>query len=152
MIKMKVTLTDDESHRQRSKVTKNELMFISHRLLHSQTSYLVPRYNTISDIIWHKPVWPWLKVKVTTEGQRSQTWRCLRSLNASCFFFMINVHFSWKWMLNMSTIGLQEGEECAVTQECSDNMICSFNSGDSNSTSCICDKGNILTALSTCRK
>ena len=28
------------------------------------------------------------KVKVTTQGQRSQTWRCLRSLNASCFSFL----------------------------------------------------------------
>ena len=49
MIKMKVTLTDDEGHRQRPKVTKNEIMVISLKLLHSQTSYLVPRYNTISD-------------------------------------------------------------------------------------------------------
>ena len=47
---MKVTLTDDEGHRRRSKVTKNELMFIYRKILHSQTSYLVPRYNTISDI------------------------------------------------------------------------------------------------------
>ena len=52
MIKMKVNLTDDEDHRQRSKVTKNELMVISisRKLLHSQTSYQVPRYNTISNI------------------------------------------------------------------------------------------------------
>ena len=50
MIKMKVTLTHDEGHRRRSKVTKNELMVISRKLLHSQTSYLIPRYNTISDI------------------------------------------------------------------------------------------------------
>ena len=50
IIKMKVTLTDDEGHRRRSKVTKNELMVISHKLLHTQTSYLVPRHNTISDI------------------------------------------------------------------------------------------------------
>ena len=50
MIKMKVTLKDDEGHRRRSKVTKNELMVICRKLLHSQTSYLVPRYNTISDI------------------------------------------------------------------------------------------------------
>ena len=82
---MKVTLTDDEGHRRRSKVTKNELMVIYRKLLHSQTSYLVPRYNTISDIYWHKPFWPWLNVKVTTPGQRSQMWRWLRSLNASCF-------------------------------------------------------------------
>ena len=65
----------------------NELMAICRKLLHSQTSYLISRYNTISDIKWHKPIWPWLKVKVTTEGQRSQTWRCLRSLNASCFYY-----------------------------------------------------------------
>ena len=90
MIKMKVTLKDDEGHRKRSKVTKNELMVICRTLIHSQTSYLVPRYNTISDIKWHKPNWPWLKVKVTTQGQRSQTWRCLRSLNASCFFYFFS--------------------------------------------------------------
>ena len=41
------TVSDNEGHRQRSKVTKNELMVISHKLLHSQT-YLVPRYNTIN--------------------------------------------------------------------------------------------------------
>ena len=50
MIKMKVTLTDDEEYRWRSKVTKNELMVISRKLLHSQTSHLVTRYNTTSDI------------------------------------------------------------------------------------------------------
>ena len=50
MIKMKVTLTDDEGHRRRTKVIKNELLVISRKLLHSQTSYLVPKYNTISDI------------------------------------------------------------------------------------------------------
>ena len=47
---MKVTLTDDEGHRQRAKVTKNELMDISRKLINSQTSHLVPRYNIISDI------------------------------------------------------------------------------------------------------
>ena len=50
MIKMKVTLTDDECHRLMSKVIKNELMVISRKLLHSQTTYLEPRHNTISDI------------------------------------------------------------------------------------------------------
>ena len=50
IIKIKVTLTDDEGHRCRSKVTKNEQMVIFRKLSHSQTSYLVPRYNTISDI------------------------------------------------------------------------------------------------------
>ena len=50
IIKMKVTFTDDKGHRRRSKVTKNELMVISRKLLHSQTSYQVPRYYTISDI------------------------------------------------------------------------------------------------------
>ena len=49
MIKMKVTLSDDEGHSRRSKVTKNELMVIFRKLVHSQT-YLVPRYSTISDI------------------------------------------------------------------------------------------------------
>ena len=66
-------------------------MVISRKLLHSQTSYLVPRYNTIRDIKWHKPIWPWRKVKVTTEGQRLQTWRCLRSLNASCSIFDFSI-------------------------------------------------------------
>ena len=50
MMKMKVTLTDDKGHRPRSKVIKNELMVISRKLLHSQTPYLVSRYNAISDI------------------------------------------------------------------------------------------------------
>ena len=86
MITMKVTLTDDDGHRWRSKVTTKELMVISRKLLHSQTSYLVPRNNTRRDIEWHKPFWPSLKVKVTTQGQRSQTWRCLRSLDASCYY------------------------------------------------------------------
>ena len=50
IIKMKVTLTDDEGHRRRSKVIKNKLMVTSRKLLHSQTLYLVKRYNTLSDI------------------------------------------------------------------------------------------------------
>ena len=50
MIKEKVTLRDAEGYSSRSKVTKNELRVISSKLLHSQTSYLVPRYNMISDI------------------------------------------------------------------------------------------------------
>ena len=50
MIKMKVTFTDDEGHRRRSKVTKNEPMVICRKLLHSQTSYLASRYNTLSGI------------------------------------------------------------------------------------------------------
>ena len=54
MIKMKAILKDDEGHRRSSKVTKNELMYISHKLLHSQTSYLIPKYNTISDICMMK--------------------------------------------------------------------------------------------------
>ena len=78
-------------------------MAICCKLLHSQTSYLVPRYNTISDIIWHKPIWPWLKVKVTTEGQRSQTWRCLRSLNASCFILFYFIFFFLRqWLFSTS--------------------------------------------------
>ena len=48
MIKMKVTLTDDEANSRRSKVIKNELMVISCKLLHSLISYLVFRYNTIT--------------------------------------------------------------------------------------------------------
>ena len=45
---------------------------------------------TLTDIIpgtkvrYHQLSWPWSKVKVTTQGQRSQPWRCLRSLTASC--------------------------------------------------------------------
>ena len=35
MIKMKVTLKDDEGHRRRSKVTKNELVITSRKLLQS---------------------------------------------------------------------------------------------------------------------
>ena len=50
MVNMKVTLTDDEGHRRRSKIRKNELMVISRKLLHSQISYLVPRYIIISNI------------------------------------------------------------------------------------------------------
>ena len=50
MIKVKVTLMDDEGLRRRSEVTKNVLMVIRRKLLHSQTSYLVPKYNTIGDI------------------------------------------------------------------------------------------------------
>ena len=50
IMKKKVTLTDNEGHRRRSKVTKNELMVISRKLLHLQTAYQTPRYNTISDI------------------------------------------------------------------------------------------------------
>ena len=42
---------------------------------------MVPRYNTMSDI--------YVKVKVTAQGQRSQTWRYLRSLKASCYFYFI---------------------------------------------------------------
>ena len=36
IITMKVTLTDDEGDRRRSKVTENELMVICRKLLHSQ--------------------------------------------------------------------------------------------------------------------
>ena len=50
MIKVKVTLTDDEGHRKRSDVPKRELMVISRKLIHSQTLYLMLRYNTISEI------------------------------------------------------------------------------------------------------
>ena len=31
--------------------------------------------------------WPWRKVKVSPQGQRSQTWICLHSLKAFCFSF-----------------------------------------------------------------
>ena len=62
-----------------------------HKVKHSQTSYLVglPRYNTISNIQWHKLSWPWRKVQVTSQVQRSQIWMCLRSLNASCLFIKV---------------------------------------------------------------
>ena len=50
IIKMKVTLTDDEGPRQRSKVTNIELMVISSKVLQTQTSYLVSRYNTKREI------------------------------------------------------------------------------------------------------
>ena len=72
-IKEKAILTTDaDGHRWRSNVTKNELVVTSHKLLHSLTSYLVPRYNTVS----------FLDLDVRS------TWRCLRSLNASCYFFL----------------------------------------------------------------
>ena len=38
-------------------------MVICHKLLHSQISYLVPKYNTISNNWWYKPILPWPKVK-----------------------------------------------------------------------------------------
>ena len=47
-MKTKVTLTDDEGHRRRSKIIKNELMVISPKLLSDIIP--VPRYNTKSDI------------------------------------------------------------------------------------------------------
>ena len=81
---------------ERSKVTKSELMVIFRKILHSQKSYLVQKYITISDIEEQRFDLE-LKVKVTTQGQRSQTWRCLRSLNASCCRF----YFSF------ATIGLK---------------------------------------------
>ena len=69
-----------------AKVTKNELIVISRELLHSQTSYLVPRYNTISDIKWHKPICPWL-----TQGQghnwRSKVTDVEVSAFSECFLF-----------------------------------------------------------------
>ena len=79
-IKMKVTLADDEGHRRRSKVIKNELMTISRKLLHSQTLYLVPRYKTISDIFL-----------TLTEGQghnsRSKVTDVEVSAFSECFLF-----------------------------------------------------------------
>ena len=42
MVKMKVTLTDDDGRIRMSKVIKNEPKVISRKILHSQTSYLVP--------------------------------------------------------------------------------------------------------------
>ena len=56
-------------------------MVICRKLLHSQTSYLETRYNK-----WHANLTLFM---VTTQGQRSQTWRCLRSLNASCFVLFV---------------------------------------------------------------
>ena len=72
MIKMKVTLKDDEGHRWRSKVTgegqSSQKRTNGHiyRLIHSQTSYLDVRSRS------H------VKVKL------SQIWRCLRSLIVFC--------------------------------------------------------------------
>ena len=45
IMKMKVTLTDDEGHRRMLKVIKNELMVISRKLLHLQTSNPVSEYD-----------------------------------------------------------------------------------------------------------
>ena len=94
MMKMKVTLTDVESHSRKSKVIKK------------WTNGHISQTNTLSDIIPRTKIqynkrhimtffWPWFKVKVTTQGQSSQTWRCLRSLNASCvlFFLFLNTDF-----------------------------------------------------------
>ena len=50
MIKVKSDLGRRLRSQVKVKGLKNELMFISRKPLHSQTTYLVPRYNTISEI------------------------------------------------------------------------------------------------------
>ena len=47
---------------------------ISLMLFHLQTSYLVPSYNPIRHIQWHKCRWPWPKVKVKGQGQIFPKW------------------------------------------------------------------------------
>ena len=42
MIKMKMTLTDDEGHKRRSKVIENELMDISHKLKSITLTDIIP--------------------------------------------------------------------------------------------------------------
>ena len=67
---------------------KYKLMFISLKLVHSKTSYLVSKvwYND-EHLIWHKLSRPWRKVKVKRQSQRSQTGWCLPALHASRVFF-----------------------------------------------------------------
>ena len=58
-------------HRWRSKIIKNEQMGIWCKIFHPQTSYLVPRYNTISNIKWHTISWPWhkpIRSRIRKEG------------------------------------------------------------------------------------
>ena len=58
----------------------------------TQTSYLVPKYNTLRNILWHQFSWPWRKARIIHQGQMSQKWRCLCSLNAfSVFDFSVFV-------------------------------------------------------------
>ena len=78
IVRVHVTLTDAEDQR----LHKNKQMVISRKVLHTQTSNLVTRYNTISNIYWHTFSWPWRH----SRSQRPQTWRCLRSLNASFYY------------------------------------------------------------------
>ena len=105
MINIKMPLKDTEGHRWRSKTDiKNKLMVKSRKLSYSQTSYLVPRNNTISGIEWHKLFWPWRKVKVTRRGPRSQTWRCLLSLNASCTKFSLRILYDYLYCLNSQNV------------------------------------------------
>ena len=68
MVKVKVTLTDDEGHKWRSKVTKNELMVISRKFYtyRQYTRYLCTIQLAISNDI---SSWSWDKVKVTRQGQ-----------------------------------------------------------------------------------
>ena len=103
-------------------------MVISCKLLHSQTSYLVSRHNTINDIKWHKISLPWSKVKVTCQGQRSQTWRSLRSLNASCWkcakqnntnakTYKDSLNsFPWCTLVKIKTCVVNTGVECHFNQ------------------------------------
>ena len=76
-------MTNDEGHmhRRRSKVTKmNYWSCLANYYTHRHHTWYQGTIQKTTSFL------PWLKVKVTTQGQWSQTWRCLRSLNASCFF------------------------------------------------------------------
>ena len=85
MMKMKVTFFG--RWRSQAKVKVNQKWTYGH-ISHTITlTDIIPgtkvQYN--KQHLMTKYFRPWLKVKVTTQGQRSQTWRCLRSLNASCY-------------------------------------------------------------------
>ena len=76
MSNVKVTLSEPEGHRGRSKITKNEQMVKYRKLLHSQIIYLVPRNNNYND--QHQidknfldlDTWSRSHVQVKVEGHR----------------------------------------------------------------------------------
>ena len=83
MIKVKVTLTDDEDHRRRSKVTKIELMVIYRKRLHPgpQISHLVPwkyeNFNVISFLGFDVSSSSCIKVKCHRRGGVCALWMLL---------------------------------------------------------------------------
>ena len=75
MTQVPMNLTFGQGQQSRSNFPKNGLktkeLFISRRLFHLQTSYLVPSYNPIRCIQWPKCRWSWPLVKVNSQGQIS---------------------------------------------------------------------------------